>query len=115
METFPSQDSPSPRPSKQLSPLGDKQMTSLKTTLVAATLMLSLSTVSFAGTITGSRTNSVGTITGSAAGTITGSRTGTITGSAAGTITGSRTNEALNIIDDGLIAKVTMLVLSIGW
>jgi hypothetical protein len=44
-------------------------------------------TVTFAGTITGSRN---GTITGSRNGTITGSRNGTISGSRNGTITGSR-------------------------
>jgi len=55
--------------------------------------MLCFATLSYAGTITGSRTGAsgsrVGTITGSRTGTITGSRAGTITGSRVGTITGS--------------------------
>lgn len=58
--------------------------------LVATTLTLSLSVIALGGTITGSRTNAVGTITGSRVGTITGSKAGTITGSRADTITGSR-------------------------
>ena len=53
---------------------------SLKT-LMATILVLSISAVTFGGTITGSRTSRTGTITGSRTGTITGSRTGTITGS----------------------------------
>src|SRR5690349_9799567 len=65
-------------------------MRNVKIILAATTLAFSLSAPAFAGTITGSRTSSVGTITGSRAGTITGSSAGTITGSSAGTITGSR-------------------------
>jgi outer membrane lipoprotein SlyB len=97
-------------------------MTSVKSTFVIAALVLSFSTVSIAGTITGSRTNSVGiitgsrvgTITGSATGTITGSRTGTMTGSPAGTTTDSRTSET-SADDDSLISKIAMLLLSLGW
>src|ERR1043166_7419699 len=67
-------------------------MKTFKQISLATLLTLSLTTVSSAGTIPGSRTSGsrVGTITGSRAGTITGSRTGTITGSTAGTISGSR-------------------------
>jgi hypothetical protein len=57
----------------------------------------------------------VGTITGSAAGTITGSRTGSINSPAAATIADSHTNEIFSAGDDGLIAKITMLVLWLGW
>lgn len=64
-------------------------MTRLGQIIFAVILTLSLSVAALAGTITGSRTTSVGTITGSSTGTITGSRTGTITGSRTGTITGS--------------------------
>ena len=59
-------------------------MTKVQKTLVATLLTLSIATVSFGGTITGSRTARTGTITGSRTGTITGSRTGTITGSRTG-------------------------------
>jgi hypothetical protein len=68
-------------------------MTRLRKTVIAGILLLCFATLSYAGTITGSRTGAsgsrVGTITGSRTGTITGSRVGTITGSRAGTITGS--------------------------
>lgn len=57
---------------------------------IAMLLILSISSITFAGTITGSRTSRTGTITGSRVGTITGSKSGTITGSRRGTITGSR-------------------------
>ena len=57
---------------------------------LATLLILTLASASFGGTIPGSRSSGVGTITGSRNGTITGSRAGTITGSRAGTITGSR-------------------------
>lgn len=58
-------------------------------TLIALALILSISSIAFGGTITGSRTSRTGTITGSRVGTITGSKSGTITGSRRGTITGS--------------------------
>ena len=68
-------------------------MTRLKKMVIAGALLLCFATLSYGGTITGSRTGAsgskVGTITGSRTGTITGSRVGTITGSRAGTITGS--------------------------
>lgn len=98
--------------------------------LTAATLTLSLVTVSYAGTITGSRTSAsgsrtgtitgsrTGTITGSRAGTITGSRAGTITGSRAGTITGSRfTNSGitLGVADDEFLSRFINLLISVSW
>lgn len=49
--------------------------------LLTIILTLTVSVVTFGGTITGSRTSKTGTITGSRTGTITGSKTGTITGS----------------------------------
>jgi outer membrane lipoprotein SlyB len=97
-------------------------MKRLQMTVTASTLTLLLSTAAFGGTITGSRTNSVGTITGSRAGTITGSKAGTITGSRAGTITGSRAgtitgSRAGVVFDDSetVIAKVMMLMLNLAW
>ncbi|HET8669451.1 MAG TPA: hypothetical protein VFM05_02140 [Candidatus Saccharimonadales bacterium] len=51
-------------------------MKQLRRILMAAGLSLSLATVSFAGTIVGSRTSRTGTIVGSRTGTIVGSRTG---------------------------------------
>jgi outer membrane lipoprotein SlyB len=97
-------------------------MTRLQKTVTAAALTLLFSTAAFGGTITGSRTTSVGTITGSRAGTITGSRAGTITGSRAGTITGSRTGTITGsrsgiVFEDSetVIAKVMMLMLNLAW
>ena len=63
------------------------EMKSLKKFAGIGLITVLAGTVTFAGTITGSRN---GTITGSRNGTITGSRSGTITGSRNGTITGSR-------------------------
>ena len=95
-------------------------MTQLRRILAAGVLSLSLVTVSYAGTITGSKVGAsgarVGTITGSRAGTITGSRAGTITGSRAGTITGSSvaTESGLGNIRDEFVARlITLLVY--GW
>jgi hypothetical protein len=62
-------------------------MKSLKELAGIGLITILAATVTFAGTITGSRN---GTITGSRNGTITGSRNGTITGSRNGTIPGSR-------------------------
>jgi outer membrane lipoprotein SlyB len=97
-------------------------MKRLQMTVTAAALTLLISTAAFGGTITGSRTTSVGTITGSRAGTITGSRAGTITGSRAGTITGSRagtiTGSRVEVGPDGIetiISKVMMLMLNLAW
>ena len=89
--------------------------------LTAVTLTLVIGTATFGGTITGSRTTSVGTITGSRAGTITGSQAGTITGSRAGTITGSRAGTITGSratdfeTTETLIAKVMMLMLNLAW
>jgi hypothetical protein len=91
--------------------------------IAAAALILSLSTASYAGTITGSRTNRVGTITGSrtgtitgsATGTITGSRTGTITGSATGTIPGSSKEEGEIVLQDNIVTKLTSIVINLIW
>lgn len=100
--------------------------------LTAATLTLSLVTVSYAGTITGSKTSAsgsrtgtitgskAGTITGSRAGTITGSRAGTITGSRAGTITGSRAgtitgSRNLGFVDDEFLSRIINLLISVSW
>lgn len=73
-------------------------MTSVRTIITSGLLVLSFSTISYAGTITGSRTGAteskVGTITGSRTGTITGSRLGIITGSKVGTITGSNSPQS---------------------
>jgi len=92
-------------------------------TLTAMSLTLLLSSAAFGGTITGSRTNSVGTITGSrtgtitgsAAGTITGSRTGTITGSATGTTTVPRNEPSYGLSEETILTKLAAMVLSLVW
>lgn len=84
--------------------------------LIATVLSLSISSVALGGTITGSRTNRSGTITGSRAGTITGSKTGTITGSRRGTITGSGVgrvqiiNESTSANDEWLSRVVAFVI-----
>lgn len=86
--------------------------------LIVLGLSLSISSVTLAGTITGSRTSRTGTITGSRVGTITGSKAGTITGSRRGTITGSGlgnvqiTNESTPTSDE-LLSRVVTFVLSL--
>ena len=55
-------------------------MTRLKKMVIAGALLLCFATLSYGGTITGSRTGA----SGSKVGTITGSRAGTITGSTVG-------------------------------
>lgn len=84
--------------------------------------MLVLSTVSYAGTITGSRTGAteskVGTITGSRTGTITGSKLGTITGSKVGTITGSGAESprsGLESIHADFLFRLMSLISIAGW
>ena len=71
-------------------------MTRLRRTVTSGILLLCFATLSYGGTITGSRTSAsgsrAGTITGSRAGTITGSRVGTITGSSVGSSRGSFDN-----------------------
>lgn len=92
-------------------------MKRLQITIATITILLTLSTAAFAGTITGSRTNRVGTITGSRTGTITGSKAGTITGSKSGTITGSKTSSEASEqgMPEQLIAKLAMLMMSLAW
>ena len=98
----------------------------LQRILTAAVLTFSLVTVSYAGTITGSRTSAsgsrTGTITGSRAGTITGSRAGTITGSRAGTITGSRVgtitgsrDRTFATLEVDLLSRMITLLVNFGW
>ncbi len=97
-------------------------MTRLRQIITAGILVLSFVTISYGGTITGSRTgpsaSKVGTITGSRTGTITGSRTGTITGSRVGTITGSAVGSLStpieNIYSESLFRLMTV-VLNGGW
>ena len=78
-------------------------MTRLRRTVTSGILLLCFATLSYGGTITGSRTGATGsragTITGSRAGTITGSRAGTITGSRVGTITGSSVGSSRGSFD----------------
>lgn len=79
-------------------------MTRLRKIVIAGVLLFCFASLSYGGTITGSRTGAsgsrVGTITGSRTGTITGSRLGTITGSRAGTITGSAVGSSRNSFDN---------------
>ena len=100
-------------------------MNKLRRILTATVLTLSLATVSFGGTIVGSRSVSAGsrtgTIVGSRTGTIVGSRTGTIVGSRTGTILGSRAatvgteyrQAESNVSSDDLLSRVILLIL--GW
>lgn len=71
-------------------------MTRFRRTAIAGVLLLCFATLSYGGTITGSRSGASGSragiITGSRAGTITGSRVGTITGSSVGSPRGSLDN-----------------------
>lgn len=97
-------------------------MTRIKSIVTSGVLVLSLATVSYGGTITGSRTGAtgsrVGTITGSRTGTITGSRVGTITGSKVGTITGSGTESPQGILENihaDVLFRIMSLVLNSGW
>ena len=97
-------------------------MTRVRNIITSGVLVLSLVTVSYGGTITGSRTGA----TGSRVGTITGSRTGTITGSRVGTITGSNVDpgsgssaqsprSAFENIHADLLLRLMSLVLNSGW
>ena len=63
-------------------------MTRLRRTVIAGVLLLCFATLSYGGTITGSRIGA----SGSRVGTITGSRVGTITGSSVGSPRGSFDN-----------------------
>jgi len=92
-------------------------MTRLQKTVIAGVLLLCFATLSYAGTITGSRTGAsssrVGTITGSRTGTITGSRAGTITGSRVGTITGSAVSpKGLDNMYDGFLFRLMNVILN---
>lgn len=97
-------------------------MTRLRNITTCGVLVLCLATVSYGGTITGSRTGAtgsrVGTITGSRTGTITGSRVGTITGSRVGTITGSASGSSrtavYNMYGD-LLSRLLSVVLNGAW
>ena len=97
-------------------------MTRLQNITTAGVLVLSLVTVSYGGTITGSRTGAtgsrIGTITGSRTGTITGSRVGTITGSKVGTITGSGADSPRSVLENistDFLFRMINLVLTSGW
>lgn len=94
-------------------------MTQIRNIVTSGILVVSLATVSYGGTITGSRTGAtgsrVGTITGSRTGTITGSRVGTITGSKVGTITGSGAEYPRSILDADFLFRLMSLVLTSGW
>ena len=102
-------------------------MKSLKKFAGIGLITILAGTVTFAGTITGSRNGTItgsrnGTITGSRNGTITGSRNGTITGSRNGTITGSRNGIIPTSIDqrfrstiqDELLSSL-VLYISLVW
>ena len=97
-------------------------MTRLRNIAIAGILLLSFVTISYGGTITGSRTGAsgsrVGTIAGSRTGTITGSRVGTITGSRVGTITGSGVGSLTTPIDNvynEFLFRLMAVILSGGW
>jgi hypothetical protein len=94
-------------------------MTRIRNIFTSGVLVLSLATISYGGTITGSRTGAtgskVGTITGSRTGTITGSRVGTITGSRVGTITGSGTESPRLVLEADFLFRLMSLVFNSGW
>ena len=92
-------------------------MTRLRKTIIAGVLILCSATLSYGGTITGSRTGAsgsrVGTITGSRAGTITGSRAGTITGSRFGTITGSAVGPSSGTFDNNIYSELLFRLMTV--
>src|ERR1051325_905255 len=100
-------------------------MKSFQRISLAVLLTLSVTTISLAGTIPGSRSGDsrVGTITGSRVGTISGSKTGTITGSSFGTISGSRAGitptegdqSSRFRIHDGLVSSLWVLLSSLAF
>jgi outer membrane lipoprotein SlyB len=96
-------------------------MTRLRKIVSAGVLVLSFATISYGGTITGSKTSAtgskVGTITGSRTGTITGSRVGTITGSRVGTITGSSADlpRTVDAIHSQILFRLINIVFNGGW
>ena len=87
--------------------------------LAATILTLSLTSVSFGGTIIGSRSNAAGARTG----TIVGSRTGTMVGSRTGTIVGSqidlRSQHSVDgggmTVQDEFVIRLLVLVLGSSW
>jgi hypothetical protein len=91
--------------------LGGINMTKIRNIVTSGVLVLSLATISYGGTITGSRTGA----SGSRVGTITGSRTGTITGSRVGTITGSGTESPRSVLGADFLFRLMSLVLNSGW
>jgi hypothetical protein len=94
-------------------------MTKAAQVLAATILTLSLVSVSFGGTIIGSRSNAAGARTG----TIVGSRTGTIVGSRTGTIVGSRidprsqdgVDRVGTTLQDELLIRLLVFVLGSSW
>jgi len=97
-------------------------MTRVRNIIASGVLLLSLATISYGGTITGSRTGAsgsrIGTITGSRTGTITGSRVGTITGSKVGTITGSGGESPSGVLENvraDFLLRLMGLLLNGAW
>ena len=102
--------------------LGGTNMTRVRNIITAGALVLSFVTISYGGTITGSRTGATGsrtgTITGSRTGTITGSRVGTITGSRVGTITGSGAESPRSVLENiqtEYLFRLMRLIVNGGW
>jgi len=116
-------------PSSPLHPVnfhlvGEIDMTRIRNIITSGVLVLSFVTISYAGTITGSRTGATGsrfgTITGSRSGTITGSRVGTITGSTVTTITRPEPRilsqgSTLENIQSDFLFRLMSLVLNGAW
>lgn len=109
-----------PLVSRQVKSLpGGPIMTKAVQVLAAIILTLSLVSVSFGGTIIGSRSSAAGARTG----TIVGSRTGTIVGSRTGTIVGSRTDPRSQddvdrvgtTLQDDLVIRLLVFVLGSSW
>ena len=102
-------------------------MAKLRRILMATTLTFSLATVSFAGTMIGSRSNTAGsrtgTMIGSRTGTMIGSRTGTMIGSRTGTMIGSRADavisndqqRAATTFYEDVLSQMMIFVLSWSW
>ena len=84
---------------------------------MAILLMLSIATVSLAGTITGGRTSTsrTGTIVGGRTGTIVGGRTGTIVGGRMGIIPSEADQGVRGKAQDDLLAQLILLVTRLTW
>jgi hypothetical protein len=84
---------------------------------MAILLMLSIATVSLAGTITGGRTSTsrTGTIVGGRTGTIVGGRTGTIVGGRMGIIPTEADQGFRGKVQDDLLAQLTLLITRLAW